>query len=55
MYVHPPTNLLQETKVEGKVPRTKGELKLALVDSLVALGKCNVDKEEINKYGLQFK
>ena len=55
MYVHPPTNLLQETKVEGKVPRTKGELKLSLVDSLVALGKCNVDKEEINKYGLQFK
>lgn len=55
MYVHPPTNLLQETKVEGKVPRTVGELKLALVDSLVALGQCNADKDEVLKYGLAFK
>lgn len=52
MYNTPPDNLLQETKVESKVPKTVGELKLTLVSMSSALKQCNADKEEIRKYGL---
>lgn len=55
VYLTPPDNLLEETKVQGKVPKTQGELKLALVNSLSAVKQCNADKEEVRKYGLAFK
>lgn len=54
-YVHPPTNLTQETQGPSKVPTTVGELKQSALDLRLALDKCNIDKQEITKYGLAFK
>jgi len=55
VYLHPPSNLLEDTKVTSKVPKTMGELKLTLISFQSALQQCNIDKQEVRKYGLAFK
>lgn len=51
----PPLNLTEETPGPSKVPTTVGELKFSALDLRLALDSCNIDKQEIRKYGLEFK